>query len=67
MAPVFDTPALHEWADTPWPDDRREQIRLFNQLRTDCAAAALFIDELVALEESRAELRETYDPEGSTT
>jgi hypothetical protein len=51
----FDTAAVREWADQPLPDDPRERLVMWNQLRTDVIEACDYIDELeAALAEARA-------------
>lgn len=57
-SPVFDLDALRQWQDFPLPADRDRWPALLNQIRGDVAAAVEFIDELMALEESAAELGE---------
>lgn len=53
--PVFDVDALRQWADTELPDDQRSVWQLWNQLRSDLAAAADQIELLtVALMEARS-------------
>lgn len=48
MSDVFDTAALRQAAEMPWPADFKEQSRLWAQNSSDLAAAADYIDELEA-------------------
>ena len=51
--PVFDVAALRQAAEIPWPTDFRTQTRYWVQMGSDLAAAADYIDELLALLEER--------------
>jgi hypothetical protein len=46
LSDEFDTEALRQAAETPWPTDFREQTRLWVQNASDLAAAADYIEEL---------------------
>jgi len=47
--PVFDTAGLLQWADTATPEaDSPDRHRIWNQLTSDCVAAAEHIELLEA-------------------
>jgi hypothetical protein len=48
MDAVFDTQALKQASELPWPSEFREQSRLWAQNSSDLAAAAEYIEELEA-------------------
>lgn len=49
MTGPFDTIALRQASEMPWPTEFREQSRLWAQNSSDLAAAADWIDELEAM------------------
>lgn len=48
MSDVFDTAALRQASEMPWPTDFKEQSRLWAQNSSDLSAAADYIDEILS-------------------